>query len=121
MVVEWWLCGTYITLYSGSVDTHILVDFASSFLCFLLNSVGLLKANYKPVCSLVESFLALCYILLHGISRSTSEVSQEKLQQKNGFTVLALVRLNSYVSQPLAQTACFECEAYSSCVEHSAK
>ena len=66
MVVEWWLCGIYITLHSVSVDTHIFVDFASSFLCLLSCSVRLLKANYKPVCSLVESSLALCYILLRG-------------------------------------------------------
>ena len=50
----------YIALYSVSVDTHILIDFAFSFLCVLSNSVIFLKANYKPaVCSLVESSLAL--------------------------------------------------------------
>ena len=69
----------------------------------LSNSVMLLKANYKAaVCSPVESSLALCYMDTLITSRSTPEVSQEKLQQKKGFTVLALVRLNSYVSQPLA-------------------
>ena len=50
-------------IYSVSVDTHILVDFAFSILCVLSNSVRLLKANYKAaVCSLVESSLALCYV-----------------------------------------------------------
>ena len=41
--------------------------------------------NYKPACSLVEKVLLLfvtyCYMV--SISRSTPEVSQEKLQQKN--------------------------------------